>query len=311
MKQKNAFQSYIVIIVSMCAALALVAFLTELVMNRAYHRKHYGQVKDGNLKIETPYYNLNLPENLADQIYVETGKSQEKILYRGYLPESGSHRNLEKNYRLDLYYEDGETHIPVATLELYGYLQDAYSNWIDRWLDMGCFRFWWKDSMLKNYSYLIFCWDDSMELTQEQTQKVQDLRAQIQKAAENIEVRDGEDKVKDLETLSYEPLTPPQRDGMSWTQYRKDQDRKAQERAKAEAAKKKAEEEAKKKEEEEARKRASLYRGSTSSSKKKYSHYDDYYADDPESFYEDNADDYDSYEEAMDDWLDMYGNDDW
>ena len=53
-----------------------------------------------------------------------------------------------------------------------------------------------------------------------------------------------------------------------------------------------------------------LYRGSTSSSPKKYSQYDDYYADDPESFYEDNADDYDSYEDAMDDWEDMYGNND-
>lgn len=310
MKQKNALKSYIVIIVSMCAALALVAFLTELVMNRAYHRTHYGQVEDGYLRFETAYYNLNLPESLADQIYVETGESQEKILYRGYLPESGFH-NLEKNYRLDLYYEDGETHIPVATLELYAYLQDAYSDWIDRWLDMGCFEAYWKDDPIGSDSYLIFCWDDSMELTKEQTQKVQNLRAQIQKAAENIEVRDGKDKAKELSSLSYKPLTPPQRDGMSWTQYRRDRDREAQKRAAAEAAKKKAEEDAKKKEEEEARKRASLYRGSTSSSKKKYSQHDDYYADDPESFYEDNADDYDSYEDAMDDWQDMYGNDDW
>ena len=56
--------------------------------------------------------------------------------------------------------------------------------------------------------------------------------------------------------------------------------------------------------------RAAVYRGSTASGSGKNSQYDDYYADDPESFYEDNADDYDSYEDAMDDWEDMYGNDD-
>lgn len=46
-----------------------------------------------------------------------------------------------------------------------------------------------------------------------------------------------------------------------------------------------------------------------SSSKKKSSNYDDYYEDDPEAYYEDNKDLYGSFDEAMDDWADEYGDD--
>lgn len=48
---------------------------------------------------------------------------------------------------------------------------------------------------------------------------------------------------------------------------------------------------------------------SSSASKNYSSNYDDYYADDPEAYYEDNKDLYGSYDEAMDDWEDEYGDD--
>ncbi len=319
------------------AILAVVAFCGYSYYWAQEERKTFHRTKDlSYAMIETEFYSLKVPAEWLRYVTVEIAPVNE--VYGGW-EDNGQEQIHEDNYQVQLSYKTGSGTYPVANIAMYKYLNDCLEQ-LDNW------KYWGelttgRSKIAKIYSYsyetMDFNWvslivNYAAEPTGLPAEELTVWRAvQDTLSADMLQCKsDGDQRYA---KFSENSTGNPHGTARTWDEAL--QDDRELDRKLAELDRKLAELEKEKKEKEAqssgSKKTASATQSSSSktciypgcrnrsvSNKKGYcnKHYrqlyetrDDFYDEDPESYYQDNKSMYQSRSEAYDDWEDEYEED--
>lgn len=306
-----------------------VVVIAVLVGWAVYRNGNYWNVRvhnqwGGTVLVETDYYTITLPASWRNRFRIEIGDSEE--VYGG----RDTSKIYRYNYRMVVRMHEDGLDAEIGTVEMYTYPQDAH-DLTSRWDKAGQMTVKMGMSTY-NYVYLLVVYPDDT-LAGEAGARREQMQAELLDAVEHL------DKVYEDGLGAFTYMSSWHGD-CSWDEYYERQEEKAREQA----AQERRERIEKARQErlcgvsscsnnkvtggyycyEHTCRKSGCYglavskgycyqhkSGSSSGSpgKKHSGNYDSYYEDDPEAYYEDNRDLYDSFEEAMDDWEDEYGDD--
>ena len=311
----------LVILLIILVLLAVLAgfFLWKREMQKPVHRTLHHTAE-----IRTDDYWLELPEDWANEAEVEIRPMNET--YGGRDPD-GQRRIPEENYQLIVYMkrEGDKKRVQLASIEMYTYLEDCQQ--LDDWEFIGKLSVSPQGKDLNfSYPFLIIHYAKAPEdLSSEEAEQFAAMKEELAASVKNLNVDKpqelSERKKKKNEEALYVRFEPNQngkkKQGQNWEERYREEARYERQmemlQRQQEAEKKKREE----KEAAEAEAQRKQYEAWEKSRKQKKSagasasgRKDDYYKDDFDAFWDDNAEDYDDEDEAYEDWEDEYGEED-
>ncbi len=306
------------IVIALLLAAAAFLFLWKREVSKPVHRTLHHTAE-----IRTDDYWLELPIDWTRKADAKIGPMHEK--YGGRDPD-GQRRIPEENYQLIVYMkrEGDKKRVQLASVEMYTYLEDCQQ--LDDWEFIGKLSVSPHGKDL-NFSYLFLILQYAKapeDLSSEEAEQFAAMKEELAASVKNLNVDKpqelSERKKKNEEALyvRFEPnQTGKKKPGQTWEErYREEAryDRQMEMLQRQQEAEKKKREE---KEAAEAEAQRKQYEAWEKSRKQKKSagasasgRKDDYYKDDFDAFWDDNAEDYDDEDEAYEDWEDEYGEED-
>ena len=335
--KKNREKLFICICVLLAAAILSYTLYWRNEEKKTFHRTKNAAYA----RIETPYYALEVPAEWLDYVSVQIEPVNE--VYGGW-EENGQSLIWEKNYQVKLKFETDSGTYPAANIAMYKYPSDCLEQ-LDDWEEWGELDvtipiegdpYGRVDS---NFCQIVVDYAAEPEgLSTKELAVWNSIRTSL--SADMLQIRENTD---DLYTKFTKRKTDdPHGGARTWEESRKESEEIAKRLAEVEKQREEWEQQAEKKSTNKsgsasvsAESASSSSSGKTTSSsakKCKYSgcknygvsykrgycnkHYkqlyetrDDYYDEDPESYYQDNKSEYRSRSEAYDDWEDEYEED--
>ena len=319
-RRRKHLCSVLFVVTALLLAAAACLFLWEREIQKPIHRTLHHKAE-----IRTEDYWLELPIDWTKKADAKIGPMHEKY---GGRDSDGQKRIPEENYQLIVFMkrEDDKEHVQLASLEMYSYLEDCQQ--MDDWELIGKLSVTTQGipyATAKHFSsFLILHYGKAPEnLSLEEKEQFAAMQTELAASVKDINVQKpqelSERKKKENEealVVRFEPnRTGNKKPGQTWEE--KYQEEEAFNRQMEELQRQQKEEKKKRKEKEatEAEKKRKQYEAWVKSQRQKKrsaktsssGHKDDYYKDDFDSFWEDNAEDYDNEEDAYEDWEEEYG----